>query len=75
MKIITNVKYCNKTGRKLSNAIIECNHCKSQIELSDSWSNSCDNCGTEYNGSGQELADRSQWGYETGEHPSDFYDM
>lgn len=32
---------------------------------------SCDLCGREYNSSGQMLADRSQWGKETGEHPAD----
>ena len=31
----------------------------------------CDRCGREYNASGQLLADRSQWGEETGEHPAD----
>lgn len=31
----------------------------------------CDKCGREYNSSGQLLADRSQWGEETGEHPAD----
>lgn len=31
----------------------------------------CDKCGREYNSSGQLLADRSQWGSETGEHPAD----
>lgn len=31
----------------------------------------CDKCGREYNSSGQLLADRSQWGCETGEHPAD----
>lgn len=31
----------------------------------------CDKCGREYNSSGQLLADRRQWGSETGEHPAD----
>jgi len=41
------------------------------------WSNGpgrdfhCEKCGTEYNSGGQTLAPRSQWGWETGEHPSD----
>lgn len=34
--------------------------------------NTCD-CGCEYNMSGQLLADRSQWGEETGESPVDVY--
>ena len=32
--------------------------------------NTCE-CGREYNMSGQQLASRSQWGQETGEHPVD----
>jgi hypothetical protein len=37
----------------------------------DRFTNTCPDCGTDYNGSGQQLADRSQWGEETGEHLSD----
>lgn len=32
----------------------------------------CEKCQREYNSSGQELAPRSQWGEETGEHASDY---
>lgn len=44
-------------------------HCKcgNSFELWNSWANECDVCGREYNGSGQMLAPRSQWGEETGE--------
>jgi len=43
-----------------------------EVELWDTMTNSCDcGCGAEFNGSGQRLADRSQWGEETGEHPAD----
>lgn len=41
--------------------------CGAKLELWDSWANDCDRCGREYNGSGQELAPRRQWGEETGE--------
>lgn len=34
------------------------------------FTNTCD-CGRDYNSSGCLLADRSQWGEETGEHPAD----
>lgn len=34
--------------------------------------NTCE-CGRDYNMSGQQLADRSQWGEETGESPVDVY--
>lgn len=32
----------------------------------------CSGCGRDYNGSGQELAPRSQWGEETGETAADY---
>ena len=37
----------------------------------DRFTNTCPDCGADYNSSGQQLADRSQWGEETGEHLSD----
>lgn len=48
-----------------------------QIKCCDVWlslgkfTNTCSMCGADYNGSGQLLASRSQWGEETGEHWSD----
>lgn len=41
--------------------------CSREVWLYDSWCTECD-CGLCYNGSGQKLAPRSQWGEETGEH-------
>lgn len=41
--------------------------CGNVIALTSAWANCCTNCGTEYNGAGQRLAPRSQWGVETGE--------
>jgi len=41
--------------------------CGARIERYSSWANECDRCGREYNGSGQLLAPREQWGEETGE--------
>jgi hypothetical protein len=35
--------------------------CDNVVTLESSWCNTCDNCGCEYNGSGQLLAPRSQW--------------
>ena len=35
------------------------------------FTNTCDVCQADYNGSGSRLADRSQWGEETGESVSD----
>lgn len=40
--------------------------CGNKLELHSSWANEC-KCGNEYNGFGQKLASRAQWGYETGE--------
>jgi hypothetical protein len=37
------------------------------------FTNTCSKCGTDYNSSGQQLADRSLWGEETGEHWSECY--
>jgi hypothetical protein len=44
--------------------------CGCKVEL-DSFTNTCDGCERDFNMSGQELAPRSQWGEETGEHWSD----
>ena len=50
-----------------------------QIKCCDVWlslgkfTNTCDKCGADYNGSGQLLSSRSQWGEETGEHWSECY--
>lgn len=44
--------------------------CGRKVELWNAMTNTCD-CGREYNGSGQELAPRHQWGEETGEHWSE----
>ena len=48
-------------------AVIECARCHSQVELDDAFLSTCGKCGADYNGSGQLLAPREQWGEETGE--------
>ncbi|QHW35716.1 hypothetical protein GZH47_33015 (plasmid) [Paenibacillus rhizovicinus] len=46
---------------------IDCRYCEeNKVVLSSSWANKC-KCGVEYNGAGQALAPRWQWGEETGE--------
>lgn len=45
---------------------IECENCGKEVVLISSWANECV-CGVEYNGFGQMLAPRDQWGIETGE--------
>lgn len=44
-------------------------YCSREVVL-DGFTNTC-RCGRDYNFAGQELAHRSQWGEETGEHPAD----
>jgi hypothetical protein len=50
-------------------AVGACNRCGAHVTLSG-FTNTC-RCGADYNMSGQELADRSQWGEETGESVAD----
>ena len=49
-------------------AVAECDHCGCLVSL-HGFTNTCDNCGADYNLSGQLLAGREQWGEETGETP------
>lgn len=44
--------------------------CGAEVYL-DHFTNTCDGCGRDYNMSGHELADRAQWGEETGESLAD----
>lgn len=46
--------------------VVRCPDCRAEVHCSNGWANGCD-CGTEFNGSGQTLAPRAQWGEETGE--------
>jgi hypothetical protein len=55
------------TSRHIEPAIARC-CCGRSITLESSWSNSCENCGREYDKNGNQLAPRSQWGEETGEY-------
>lgn len=48
-------------------AVGECNHCRTHVIL-DSFTNTCEKCGADYNSAGQMLSPREQWGEETGEH-------
>jgi hypothetical protein len=50
-------------------AVGRCNHCGEEVIL-DRFTCTCE-CGVDYNGFGQELAPRSQWGEETGEYLGD----
>lgn len=51
-------------------AVGECDCCGESVTL-DSYTNTCDNCGADYDMSGMMLAPRSQWGEETNEHLTD----
>lgn len=57
-------------NRTIIPAIGECNCCGCEVELVG-FTNTCQTCGTDYNGSGQQLADRSQWAEETQEYLED----
>ena len=61
------VRHCeiDAQGYKIP-GVIKCD-CGAKVELDSGWANECRRCHAEYNGSGQRLADRSQWGEETGE--------
>lgn len=51
--------------------VISCDRCAHQVDIDDSWLNTCPHCGADYDGSGNLLAPRSQWGEETGESLAD----
>ena len=51
---------------------INCNHCNEEVILTNGFTNTCI-CGTDYNGLGEELAPREQWGWETCENLVDMY--
>lgn len=55
-------------GGGRTRGVVKCD-CGAEV-LCSHFTNTCD-CGRDYNMSGSLLADRSQWGEETGEHPSD----
>jgi hypothetical protein len=50
---------------------IRCDRCNKGVEIADSWLNTCEHCGADYDGSGNMLAPRSHWGEETGETLAD----
>jgi hypothetical protein len=61
---------CAHTRQVTHPAIGVCEQCTALVSL-ERWTNQCDQCGAEYNGEGQRLADRALWGTETNEHPAD----
>ena len=61
----------DQVGHYYESPVIECVRCHTEVELYDAFLSSCDHCGADYNGSGQLLAPREQWGEETGESLSD----
>jgi hypothetical protein len=56
-------------------AIGICDRCEHEVVLSDSWLNTCEHCHADYDGSGNLLASRSQWGEESGEHWTDLINI
>ena len=57
-----------RTGKEINCTVITC-ACGKDVECPD-FTNTCE-CGIDYNFAGARLADRSQWGEETGEHWTD----
>jgi hypothetical protein len=66
--------------------VVDCSHtywepargrcdCGTIVILNSSWTNSCERCGREYNGVGQLLAPRSQWGDEWVVQPEEDYGL
>jgi len=70
---ITNTDEEGSTWKRkiLGFVIVKCN-CGEEIECRN-FTNTCNKCEADYNYAGQQLAARSQWGEETGEHWSDCY--
>lgn len=68
MKIVQQREYTPGIGCTQSRIGL-CDECGERVCL-DGFTNTCD-CGADYNMSGQRLADRSQWGEETGETLAD----
>ena len=59
---------CDENGRRITPSEGEC--CGEKMSLGN-FTNTCRNCGADYNSAGQLLAPREQWGEETGESLSD----
>lgn len=55
------------TNKSVDDAQIKCDRCAQVVVLADAWWNVCPTCGADYDGTGNRLAPRSQWGEETGE--------
>jgi len=45
--------------------------CCGEVLVCDMFTNTCPNCGADYDSGGHELAPREQWGSETGETAAD----
>jgi hypothetical protein len=70
MKIIQRRRMETVCGHSMvAPAVGKCD-CGQHVELTG-FTNTCTRCQADYNGSGQRLAPREQWGEETGEHLAD----
>ena len=61
---------CPETNRLLDPALWKCD-CGEELTCTE-FTNTCE-CGADYNWNGSRLANREQWGEETGEHWSECY--
>jgi len=73
MELITEARRDPETFRLIEPALWRCD-CGEELHL-DGFTNTCDGCEADYNGSGQRLAPRSQWGEETGESLADILNI
>lgn len=64
------MRITSKREGKHKPAVGECNKCRKPVTLAG-FTNTCGECGLDYNMSGQQLAPREQWGEETGETVAD----
>jgi hypothetical protein len=72
MRYITETFRSRYDGQEIERRVCVITCCGAEIECRN-FTNTCDQCGADYNFSGQRLAPRSQWGEETGESWQDCY--
>lgn len=72
-EVIRKQKILDRNMREVERSVYLCD-CGEEI-LCAYFTNTCHECGADYNMSGQRLAGREQWGEETGEHPSDIANL
>lgn len=70
--IIRRERCYRNNGNEFLAPVIKC-YCGREV-VCEGFTNTCE-CGADYNFAGQQLADRSQWGEETGESLADILNI